>query len=137
MVSTITRCPCLNSSIKILLNECWKCIEQNLFDRMLWCQHWYKYISNECLERTANTLKQIISNNSLKREFKDYLWSINLRFFDEIRKETKNEEMVRMQSNNHVSKTIKRSSIPTIITMNPQKVILMQLLSWCSTIHWI
>ena len=41
------------------------------------------------LERTPNTLIQIISNNSLKREFKDYLWSINLRFFDEIRKETK------------------------------------------------
>ena len=45
-------------------------------------------ISNS-LERTANTLIQILSNNSLKREFKDYLWSINLRFFDEIRKETK------------------------------------------------
>ena len=25
----------------------------------------------------------------MKKEFKDYLWSINLRFFDEIRKETK------------------------------------------------
>ena len=73
-----------------------------------------------------------IVNRFIKKRtasIKNYLRSINLRFFDEIRKETKNEEMVRMQSNNHVSKTIKRSSIPTIITMNPQKVILMQLLS--------
>ena len=37
--------------------------------------------------------KQIYQTN-LKTSIKDYLWLINLRFFDEIRKETKNEEMV-------------------------------------------
>ena len=59
----------------------------------------------------------------MKNEFKDYLWSINLRFFDEIRKETKEVGDGADIVSNYFSKTITQNLIPPIITITAQKVI--------------